>query len=152
MKPIAYAVMAASLAALVVTAIACYRTVTGKKLALVVCSVLMFFAAWAAIIVLEKQEIGVVPIAMFLWLSVFVFYFFGLRYVTGRGVLLHKLNHELGAVHAHSESPRLTKMLGAARHLLLWTLVALIVVILARGLMGKGWVMTVSWFAHGAFG
>jgi hypothetical protein len=138
---IAYISMLASLLVFAVVGIASRSRVTSKRLLIAVAAIVAFFAAWTAIILVEKQTIGVLPLVLFAWFSAFVFYLFGTRYLTGRGLFARPYHDERVAPHGE-DSPVLRSVLRATRHILLWPMVILVIFVLARGFMGHGWVLS----------
>jgi len=142
-KTLAYVVAFGSLIIFAIAAIASHSKVTGRKLAVAVGSMFIFFAGWTWLSFIEKGTVGFAPIVLFIWFWVFVFYFFGVRYVSGQGSLRASSLHRLEAS-PESHAPLLMKALRVSRHILIWPVVALVAFVVVRGLSGKGWVITLS--------
>jgi hypothetical protein len=128
-----------SLAILVMSAAASYKRVTRVKFILAVLSTLTFFSGWIWIDYLEAQKVRPLAIAMFAWLSLFVFVIFALSHFTGRG-LFAGVSFNEGLIAASRTNKKVALALKVSRHLLIWPVVAIAIFFIAKGLSGHGWV------------
>lgn len=86
------------------------------------------------------------PLLLFVWLWCFAFYFLGLRFASGRGVLSKMPFSESNAISSQGDvSPRLARVLQWWRHLLIWPMVAVVAIVVVRGIAGFGWTTTLTW-------
>jgi hypothetical protein len=127
---------------LAVAALLSRQIVTRSGFVISMVATILLVLCVGALLVLQGQSVRVEPFLLLGWMVVFVFYFFGTRYAQGFG-LFHN-GAPQGAQTEAVRHPRLERLLLVARHLLIWPMVALVAIVLAKGLSGQGWVTRIT--------
>ena len=114
-------VIGLSLTTFVLLAISSLSRITSTRFIGMLALLAVFFLTMWVSTFIDGHTLKIGPLLLFVWLWCFAFYYFGLRYISGRGVL-GKMPFTTStdiASQSHS-SPRLVEVLQWWRHLLIW--------------------------------
>jgi hypothetical protein len=145
LREMATVVIGLGLGGLVLTLITSVRRVAWGHLVVALVFFAVFFVGCGALVYADKGVLRLVLVPIFLWLWLFLFYILALQCLSGRRLFSVPNWGETEASYGNQGvSPAFLLTLRWIRRTLTWSVVALAVVAVARGLLGYGWVTEVS--------